>query len=409
MVPQAVLRITSEGVGQVIEDGTQAWVGTKLGPVAKPLWQVKLKKGEMVEVLGQVNWPHPEGHSTVWYQIAPPAGEFRWVRMSDIQLPLGSSIKSKPPTLTLDDVVTNSSIQRVNMKSEFNVPNTRQPEPYKAVSINEGWRQATKPIAPAKNNRRNGISDNDSSRQLSSFEGALAGMGEAPSAPNRPSRSATPLSNSGSVIRIADANMGTSKLARDLNSARSDSRQQFTPGSVRLADLEFKLTQEMLGDPAQWKLEDLEVTANSLFQKSPSETERRQVEKYLKKISNCKTIRSGYRNSGNASGGATFASANSATGRSQAIGSGVNQTQSSNANYDATGWLNEMVRQGGNTSSSFVLQDQTGKITHLVTPAPGQDLRRYLKRRIGIIGQLGFHTQLNLSHVTSMRVTLLDQ
>jgi len=94
LVPESTLEIVADGVGKIRADNTKAWVGTELGAVEKPLWQVKLQGGEMVEVLGQVSWPHPEGHSTVWFQIAPPAGEFRWVRMSDIQLPAGSSNES---------------------------------------------------------------------------------------------------------------------------------------------------------------------------------------------------------------------------------------------------------------------------------------------------------------------------
>lgn len=46
LVPESTLKIISRGVGEIKADGTQAWVGTKLGPVDKPLWQVKLKKGE---------------------------------------------------------------------------------------------------------------------------------------------------------------------------------------------------------------------------------------------------------------------------------------------------------------------------------------------------------------------------
>ena len=87
LIPEAALEIIDEGVGEITQDNTQAWVGTRLGSVDKPLWQIKLKAGEKVEILGEASWPNPDGHSNLWYQIAPPAGEFRWVRLDDLMTP----------------------------------------------------------------------------------------------------------------------------------------------------------------------------------------------------------------------------------------------------------------------------------------------------------------------------------
>jgi len=66
--------------------------------------------------------------------------------------------------------------------------------------------------------------------------------------------------------------------------------------------------------------------------------------------------------------------------------------------------LNELKQAGGTQPSTYVLQDQTGKIIYHVTPSPGVNLSRYLKKRIGVNGQLGFNQRLNLKHVTISRV-----
>ena len=87
LIPEAALEIIDDGIGEITQDNTQAWVGTRLGSVDKPLWQIKLNAGEKVEILGEASWPNPDGHSNIWYQIAPPAGEFRWVRLGDLQTP----------------------------------------------------------------------------------------------------------------------------------------------------------------------------------------------------------------------------------------------------------------------------------------------------------------------------------
>ena len=67
MVPESAVERISDRVGRMVEDGVQAWVGTRHGTVEQPLWQVKLRSNEEIEILGQTSWPNPEGYSTIWY------------------------------------------------------------------------------------------------------------------------------------------------------------------------------------------------------------------------------------------------------------------------------------------------------------------------------------------------------
>ena len=59
LIPESAVRIVVDDIAEVLANGSQAWVGTGLGPVDKPLWQVKLKKGERVVIVGEASWPHP--------------------------------------------------------------------------------------------------------------------------------------------------------------------------------------------------------------------------------------------------------------------------------------------------------------------------------------------------------------
>ncbi len=95
LLPEAAVEKLDDGFGVLIQDQVQAWVGTRLGSVDKPLWQVKLRSKEEVEIIGEASWPSPDGNSTIWYQISPPAGEFRWVRMADLKIP-GAASRSLP-------------------------------------------------------------------------------------------------------------------------------------------------------------------------------------------------------------------------------------------------------------------------------------------------------------------------
>ncbi len=66
------LQPTKDNLAVVTEDGVSARVGSRFSDT-KDVIQVRLKKGEMVEV---IEAPRNGEH---WYKIAPPSGEFRWV------------------------------------------------------------------------------------------------------------------------------------------------------------------------------------------------------------------------------------------------------------------------------------------------------------------------------------------
>jgi hypothetical protein len=451
LVPEATLEIVGEGVGRVLENGTQAWVGTKLGPVDKPLWQVKLQKSELVEVLGQVSWPNPEGHSTIWYQISPPAGEFRWVRISDIQLPaevaqLSSVWPEKSQTATPSNPSqTVRSFNEIIPVSPALDPNTIPNEKYalkngtpnyvqqatlqteqsdvppkfsnNSVNVNRGWRQASRPIGSIAGdesfNRGFGAgtaSDGSlSNGTTESFLDRSAG-GE---------QSSFAVSNSNEIIRVASVDPLASDLAKNLDAARIQGGS--TDGAVsqisnqlngqyprtvprNLSDLESQLTREMIKeDPSDWSLEDLEIAANGIYRTSQNPTERSMAERYLAKVANCKAIRAGFRGNAVADSG-TFTRQ-----LTHPIGTGVNADVELGTTYDAHGWLTELVRDGGNSRTEYALQDASGKITHHIAPAPGMNLRRYLKSHVGVIGQRGYHSQLKLDHVLAHRIVKLEK
>lgn len=79
----AVALDRSGNLGSVTEAGTLAWIGTHLGKARKYMWQVQLSKDEQVTVLGRAEREGPDGPQ-MWYRIAPPAGEFRWVHRDQV-------------------------------------------------------------------------------------------------------------------------------------------------------------------------------------------------------------------------------------------------------------------------------------------------------------------------------------
>jgi hypothetical protein len=82
-------------IGKVIEDGTLSWIGTHLGKARQYLWQVQLAAGETVTILGRAEREGPDGPQ-LWYRVAPPAGEFRWVHRDQVVENPEELLRDKP-------------------------------------------------------------------------------------------------------------------------------------------------------------------------------------------------------------------------------------------------------------------------------------------------------------------------
>ena len=73
------LKLRPGGLGQIDRENAPSRIGSRLNDKHNAC-QVRLKKGEMVEVLGE-----EKVSGETWYKIAPPAGEFRWIQSSLVE------------------------------------------------------------------------------------------------------------------------------------------------------------------------------------------------------------------------------------------------------------------------------------------------------------------------------------
>ncbi len=480
IIPESTVEIIDEGIGKITSDGTTPFIGTELGSVSKPLWQVKLREDENVAVLGQLSWPNPEGHSTIWYQIKPPAGEFRWIHISDIQSldqpNIASSTSTREPTkpdqnpslasrpqstaaalppvdsvtqTRMDTVVspptnndTNSLTQPKRpsgfafysgvqqpvvtypdaapvVRSDPNVQQAsyiapaQQAEP-PIQNTGSGWRKATRPIPNSRdfaNGRDFARNNNSADTNFSNSQRPPASFG------NRfPVRSNQQPSYP-AQIRIADASPNDRRFAEQLSATRqfggvsltADSDQPISPDAI--GSLNNRLTQEMLKAPATWDLVPLEA-ATQQFLLTATPAQRIQGQQFLTKLANCRKIADRYRaptpSANFLSTTPTSAQLSTRTNHSLAASDQFSTSnQLSESQFDASGWLNELKQAGGTSPSTYVLQDAAGKIIFHVTPIPGLNINRYLKKKVGIKGQRGFNQRLKLNHVAAERVFAL--
>lgn len=76
---------SAERVGVIVADGAVARIGSQLNDL-RHVAQVRLEAGERVRILEEVRIESGR-HAGLWVRIEPPAGEFRWVRLTDLALP----------------------------------------------------------------------------------------------------------------------------------------------------------------------------------------------------------------------------------------------------------------------------------------------------------------------------------
>jgi len=84
---------------EVIVDSAKAWLGSDVEEVGKHVSQVQLRRGELVEVIGQKEVKLAGGATETWAKIRPPIGERRWIRETELtdSPPLGATRQRAVP------------------------------------------------------------------------------------------------------------------------------------------------------------------------------------------------------------------------------------------------------------------------------------------------------------------------
>jgi len=82
--------------------------------------------------------------------------------------------------------------------------------------------------------------------------------------------------------------------------------------------------------------------------------------------------------------------------------------------YDGHGWLMPVVTRASTQKKAgytppFALTDNQGNVIQFVSPSPGLNLRRYAKMQVGIYGQVSPLAQLTHPHLTAHRVVVLSR
>lgn len=94
---------------EVTSSQAPSWIGSSIGTPKKYLWQMHLPATQQLKTIGRAEQRVDGGSPRLWFKIAPPSGEFRWIRTNDLS--------SQPPLPSLNDGPLESRTQSVTRAS----------------------------------------------------------------------------------------------------------------------------------------------------------------------------------------------------------------------------------------------------------------------------------------------------
>jgi len=363
-VAELQLRPTEKAnVSEVADDNTAAWVGSKIRSVKEHRWQVKLKRGEFVEILDRKEVAPGER----WCKIAPPAGDFRWIyRQFLSRKPIEQSAEptTAPPTIAAEN-------------------------PAAAFVARADSRPLTQIVAQEKAKAAGRGASFTAPKQVGQVARVSAEEPESPA----------PLEAAPAATLAAPTAIIGSGIAPPVS-------------AIDAYDVELSL---IVARPIEsWRLDPLYAKVSAMVANGPTVVDRGRARLLLEKVDRFRNLYRQQVNVHRAAPGlinvasaAKLAAPPSMVAQVGAVSPAGSVLGPISDKYDGVGWLTPVVGQRENTPG-YVLVDATGRILHYVTPAPGLNLHRYTKMQIGVYGQRGFLPELGASHVTAHRVIVLQ-
>lgn len=382
-IPEKQLRLKGGGLAEVREEDVASRIGSQLSDRRNAV-QVRLKKGEVVEIVGKETI---DGEK--WFKIAPPAGEFRWIHAASVER-RGSIAESEPPAEADSQIVpasatSESAPEKVEIKPEVASKSVAEAAP----TSGESWRASSAPAsAPPADVTPPPLTPRATSTT--------------PSPAPTPAAAAPPVSTTPSAA--PSPSVTPSATAAPAPTGIDLPRQ--------LTDIELRLSRMASAPPQLWNTERLQRDTEQLLAKAQTQVERDMVKVTMAKIDHFTALARRYQQPATRTPRVVAGSPDPATAMTVGVpagaGSGDPRTAALAAagRFDATGILRPVVSKRPG-APQFALVDERGQVVTFVTPTPDLNLQPYLGRRIGIAGNRGFIPEFNRAHVTAGRVTPL--
>lgn len=322
------------------EDGVRVWIGTNVVTLNKHHFQIELKKGEAVQVIGEKRLVAPSGAvADTWYKILPPAGEFRWLPVADLRRDNGEPAPTTVDELELKDIGAESS---------------------------PGDESGTPLVEPPEIDR---LSD---------------------AAPTRPRQADS--------LEVDDERTVASSPAPNPKWLQWQAPTDAVEFDRTLEQFSTTLATMVALPTENWDFTELRIKVGKMADAGPSPLHRAKARKLQASIGEFQAIAERLtrpKPSGAAEAMVTNPPESSAT-----------NAQAGDSKFAGQGWLMP-VHSSQKSVPKFTILDDQGRFLQFVSPAPGVNLRRYEKQRVGVIGPASYIPALDRPHITAQRVVPL--
>jgi hypothetical protein len=352
------LQLGDDGLAEVAADRVAARVGSQFSDL-RDVVQVRLKRGEVVEVLG---WKKIGAGSSAqtWYRIAPPAGEFRFIesRFLDMEPPLSRIVRTSGET---PSAPSRSEVRRAHAEvGSGAAPSGSVDRPATRAAQTPPATASPTPDASA-----------------SSSSPAPAAPAATPGASARPERTAprpTPLTQEEFQAELDDIN---------------------TELSIMLAE-----------EPSVWNCDELTRRTESLLAQAQTASERGHARLLLNRVLKAADVKRRY-DAMHAVPSATVASGEPASTEAGPTPRPLRGPEVGTERYDGMGKLTR-VMPAKLGAPRYALLDERGHVRCYVTPAPGVNVQHYVGRRVGVNGIRSTIPEQNAPHVTAQHITPIE-
>ncbi len=345
-------------------------------------------------------------HDSDWLAIRPPAGSFSLVKSDrleatnragvarvtndDVRCHLGSNVAQ------IDDHVSWVRLRKDELVELIDGDNPRSQTT--APDDGDDWRRISPPAgefrwvkatavqkarvaqAPARGSRREAIRIPRDGRQSDAATEPNQQMVEEQTAPT------------GGVTGAADDSADATWIARDPRLRDS------------LDDIELRFSLMVAKEMRAWRIGQLRERLEAVMEDLQSEDDRSRAKHLSDRISRFEELQNRFVDTM----GDSYVPE---VGRSSEP---VNDTTLSlvervtGVRYDGSGWL-VPVHSTKQTAPPYALLDAEGDVLQYVSPTPGLNLHRYVRKQVGIFGHRGHRPSLKKPHLTAERVVDLGR
>lgn len=336
---------------RVTSKGAKTRVGTELTESSNVEY-VSLREGEIVKVIGSVQ--RLPGGTKLAYRVEPPAGEFRWIHQRYLKLLDGQTASAETTSEPAGTGVAQASYED-------------QEDGDDAVPLQKLPREsmATVPI----------------------------GGDKVETTPNS----------------LARAKRSGSQTYRDATSA-----------ARQLKVLSAELSQMVAHPVEEWQLSELHAEIEGIIARSRNLETRKQATKLLNRLAEFDRLQRRHR---------SLSMAPSRVPQRATPASFETPVQNDSPGMVPWSILPKLAKPAANTKAApfqgegwlipvftkrrdlpaFALTDDDGAILYFVTPRPGLNLRRYLRKRVGIVGSTIPTGAKEQAQLTAQRIVVLDR